>query len=104
VPEARREYDAHGLPYVDVDDAAARSGLLDRYCTEIGRDPASITRSFHARVSYEDPAATRDAVGAAVDAAFTHVVLGLPAPSRRIAVPRGGLIGSSRVRSLGFGR
>jgi alkanesulfonate monooxygenase SsuD/methylene tetrahydromethanopterin reductase-like flavin-dependent oxidoreductase (luciferase family) len=72
--------DVWNIAGVDIDDAAARSALLDRYCTEIGRDPASITRSFHVRVSYEDPAATRDAVGAAVDAAFTHVVLSLPAP------------------------
>jgi len=72
--------DVWNIAGVDIDDATARSALLDRYCTEIGRDPASITRSFHVRVSYEDPAATRDAVGAATDAGFTHVVLSLPAP------------------------
>jgi alkanesulfonate monooxygenase SsuD/methylene tetrahydromethanopterin reductase-like flavin-dependent oxidoreductase (luciferase family) len=72
--------DVWNIAGVDIDDAAARSALLDRYCTEIGRGPASITRSFHVLVSYEDPTATRDAVGAAVDAAFTHVVLSLPAP------------------------
>jgi alkanesulfonate monooxygenase SsuD/methylene tetrahydromethanopterin reductase-like flavin-dependent oxidoreductase (luciferase family) len=72
--------DVWNIAGVDIDDAAARSALLDGYCTEIGRDPASITRSFHLRVSYQDPAATRDAVRAAVDAAFTHVVLSLLAP------------------------
>ena len=72
--------DVWNIAGVDIDDATARSALLDRYCTEIGRNPASITRSFHVRVSYEDPAATRDAVGAATDAGFTHVVLSLPAP------------------------
>ncbi len=157
VPEARREYDAHGLPYVDfadsvdalaeactvikrlwtesepfdfdgrhvrlvgafgnpkpvqqprppiliagrtarvlrvvaehadvwniagvaVDDAKTRSGLLDRYCSEIGRQPASITRSFHVPVSYDDPATTRDTVAAAIDAGFNHVVLSLSTP------------------------
>ena len=72
--------DVWNIAGVDIDDAAARSALLDRYCTEIGRDPASIIRSFHVRVSYEDPAGTRDAVGGAIDAGFRHVVLSLPAP------------------------
>ena len=36
-------------PGGDIDDAIARSALLDRYCAEIGRDPASITRSIHLR-------------------------------------------------------
>ena len=31
----------------DIADAAQRSALLDRYCTELGRDPAAITRSIH---------------------------------------------------------
>ena len=30
----------------DIDDLVGRSALLDRYCAEIGRDPASITRSI----------------------------------------------------------
>lgn len=63
-----------------VTDAAARSALLDRYCVEIGRDPASITRSIHLPVSYDRPAATRAAIAEAIDAGFGHVVLGLPAP------------------------
>jgi alkanesulfonate monooxygenase SsuD/methylene tetrahydromethanopterin reductase-like flavin-dependent oxidoreductase (luciferase family) len=72
--------DVWNIAGVNIDDAAARSALLDRYCTLNGRDPASITRSFHVRVSYEDPAATRDTVGAAIDAGFTHLVLSLPTP------------------------
>jgi hypothetical protein len=64
----------------DIDDVARRSALLDRYCTEIGRDPASITRPIHLPASYDEPGATRDAIGEAVDAGFGHVVLGLPAP------------------------
>jgi hypothetical protein len=31
-------------------------------------------------VSYDDPDATRSAVGAALDAGFSHLVLGLSAP------------------------
>ncbi|WP_020388913.1 LLM class flavin-dependent oxidoreductase [Kribbella catacumbae] len=64
----------------DLDDAVSRSALLDRYCAEIGRDPASITRSIHLPVSYEDPAVTRDAIAKATGAGFQHVVLSLPAP------------------------
>jgi alkanesulfonate monooxygenase SsuD/methylene tetrahydromethanopterin reductase-like flavin-dependent oxidoreductase (luciferase family) len=72
--------DVWNIPGGDLADAVERSALLDRYCTEIGRDPATITRSMHLSVSYDQPAATRDAIAAAVDAKFQHIVLGLPAP------------------------
>ena len=72
--------DLWNVPGGDLDDVASRSALLDRYCAEIGRDPASITRSIHLPVSYDDPAATGQAVEAALGAGFGHVVLGLPAP------------------------
>jgi alkanesulfonate monooxygenase SsuD/methylene tetrahydromethanopterin reductase-like flavin-dependent oxidoreductase (luciferase family) len=64
----------------DIADLAARSALLDRYCAEIGRDPATITRSIHLAVSYDEPRATRDAIAQAIDAGFGHFVLSLPAP------------------------
>jgi alkanesulfonate monooxygenase SsuD/methylene tetrahydromethanopterin reductase-like flavin-dependent oxidoreductase (luciferase family) len=63
-----------------MDETEARSALLDRYCLEIDRDPASITRSTNVRVDYQDPAATRDAVAAVLGAGFTHIVLSLGAP------------------------
>ncbi|WP_020495566.1 LLM class flavin-dependent oxidoreductase [Sciscionella marina] len=72
--------DLWNVPGGDIADVRARSALLDRYCTEIGRDPASITRSIHLPVSYEDPGRTRDAIGAAIEAGFGHIVLGLDAP------------------------
>lgn len=72
--------DVWNIAGVDVNDAKTRSGLLDRYCSEIGRQPASITRSFHVPVSYDDPATTRDTVAAAIDAGFNHVVLSLSTP------------------------
>ncbi|MFV2178493.1 hypothetical protein ACFHW2_21915 [Actinomadura sp. LOL_016] len=68
------------IPGGDIADAADRSALLDRYCAEIGRDPASVTRSIHLPVSPDRPGATRDAIGEALDAGFAHIVLGLPAP------------------------
>jgi hypothetical protein len=64
----------------NIDDLLGRSALLDRFCAEIGRDPAEITRSIHLPLDYDRPGATRDAIGAALEAGFGHVILGLPAP------------------------
>jgi alkanesulfonate monooxygenase SsuD/methylene tetrahydromethanopterin reductase-like flavin-dependent oxidoreductase (luciferase family) len=72
--------DQWNIPGSNLADAVQRSALLDRLCTEIGRDPASITRSIHLRVSYEQIDATRTAIANAIDAGFRHIVLGLPAP------------------------
>jgi len=64
----------------NMEDLLGRSALLDLFCAEIGRDPGEITRSIHLPVDYDRPAATRDAIGAALEAGFGHVILGLPAP------------------------
>jgi alkanesulfonate monooxygenase SsuD/methylene tetrahydromethanopterin reductase-like flavin-dependent oxidoreductase (luciferase family) len=72
--------DLWNIPGGDIDDVISRSALLDRYCTEIGRDPAWVTRSIHLPVSYDQPSITQDAIGEAIDAGFRHIVLGLPAP------------------------
>jgi alkanesulfonate monooxygenase SsuD/methylene tetrahydromethanopterin reductase-like flavin-dependent oxidoreductase (luciferase family) len=72
--------DLWNIPGGDIDDVVRRSALLDRYCDEIGRDPASITRSIYLSVSYDQPGSTRDAIDQAIDAGFRHIVLGLPAP------------------------
>ena len=67
-------------PGNDLADAQERSSLLDRFCSELGRDPQTITRSLVQPVDYGDPAETRAAVTRAVDAGFDHVVLSLPSP------------------------
>jgi alkanesulfonate monooxygenase SsuD/methylene tetrahydromethanopterin reductase-like flavin-dependent oxidoreductase (luciferase family) len=72
--------DLWNVPGGDIDDAVRRGALLDRFCAEIGRDPASITRSVVLPVSYDHPGNTRDAIAEAVDAGFGHIVLSLPAP------------------------
>jgi alkanesulfonate monooxygenase SsuD/methylene tetrahydromethanopterin reductase-like flavin-dependent oxidoreductase (luciferase family) len=72
--------DIWNIPGGDIQDCIQRSGLLDRYCAEIGRDPEAITRSIHLRVSYEAPDSTRAAILEATDAGFTHITLGVPAP------------------------
>lgn len=77
---AAEHADVWNIPGGDVEDAVRRSALLDRYCTEIGRDPRAVTRSMHLPVSYERPATTRAAIVEAINAGFPHIILGLPAP------------------------
>jgi alkanesulfonate monooxygenase SsuD/methylene tetrahydromethanopterin reductase-like flavin-dependent oxidoreductase (luciferase family) len=77
---AAEHADLWNIPGGDIDDAVRRSALLERYCTEISRDPASITRSIHLPVSYDEPSSTRNAIGEATGAGFGHIVLGLPDP------------------------
>jgi alkanesulfonate monooxygenase SsuD/methylene tetrahydromethanopterin reductase-like flavin-dependent oxidoreductase (luciferase family) len=72
--------DVWNIPGGDIDDAVRRGALLDSFCAEIGRDPASITRSIFLPVSYDHPGSTRDSIAEAVDAGFQHVVLGLAVP------------------------
>jgi alkanesulfonate monooxygenase SsuD/methylene tetrahydromethanopterin reductase-like flavin-dependent oxidoreductase (luciferase family) len=72
--------DVWNIPGGDRDDAIARGALLDRYCAEIGRDPAAITRSIYLPISYDQPNIAKDAIGAAINAGLRHIVLGLPAP------------------------
>jgi alkanesulfonate monooxygenase SsuD/methylene tetrahydromethanopterin reductase-like flavin-dependent oxidoreductase (luciferase family) len=72
--------DVWNIPGGDIDDVVGRGALLDRYCNEIGRDPASITRSIHLPVSCDRPGDTRDAIAEAVDAGFEHFVLSVPPP------------------------
>lgn len=72
--------DIWNIPGGDIEDMASRSALLDGYCAEIGRDPEEITRSTVLGVSYDQPEQTRAAVKEAVDAGFSHIVLGLSTP------------------------
>jgi alkanesulfonate monooxygenase SsuD/methylene tetrahydromethanopterin reductase-like flavin-dependent oxidoreductase (luciferase family) len=72
--------DIWNMPGGEIDDAISRSALLDRLCAEVGRDPATITRSVVLPASYDEPAATRAAIDGAVGAGFTHIVLSLAPP------------------------
>ena len=73
--------DVWNVPGGDIADAIERSALLDRFCIDIGRDPAAITRSIVlTSISYDDPSAGRAAIGEALDAGFPHVIVSLPAP------------------------
>jgi alkanesulfonate monooxygenase SsuD/methylene tetrahydromethanopterin reductase-like flavin-dependent oxidoreductase (luciferase family) len=72
--------DVWNIPGGDIADAVRRSAMLDRFCAEIGRDPAAITRSIFLPVSYDRPGGARDSISEATGAGFTHIILGLPAP------------------------
>ena len=73
--------DVWNVPGGDIADAVERSAILDRFCVEIGRDPAEITRSIVlTSIGYDDPTAGRAAIAEALDAGFPHVIVSLPAP------------------------
>ena len=72
--------DRRNMPGGSIDDAISRCAALDRLCAEIGRDPTEITRSIVLPVSYEQPADTLDAIRAALDGGFSHIVLSLGGP------------------------
>ena len=72
--------DVWNMPGGDLANAVSRSASLDRACAEIGRDPASITRSIPLPVSYDHPDSTRDTIARFLDAGFRHIALSLPAP------------------------
>ncbi|MDQ2894365.1 MAG: LLM class flavin-dependent oxidoreductase [Actinomycetota bacterium] len=77
---AAEHADLWNIPGANLADAIQRSALLDRLCAEIGRDPASITRSIHLQVSYDQAVTTRESIAKAIDAGFEHIIMGLPAP------------------------
>ncbi|WUL70218.1 LLM class flavin-dependent oxidoreductase [Amycolatopsis sp. NBC_00345] len=77
---AAEHADRWNIPGGDLEDAVSRSAMLDRYCEDIGRDPAEITRSIFLSVSYDQPETTREAIREATGAGFSHVILGLSSP------------------------
>ncbi|BBG02526.1 MULTISPECIES: LLM class flavin-dependent oxidoreductase [Pseudonocardia] len=74
-----RHADLWNVP-ADLDGAVARGAVLDRLCAQIGRDPATITRSTMVAIDPGDATRTRDRLARAHDAGFSHLVMGLPVP------------------------
>lgn len=68
------------MPGGDLDDCVERSARLDRLCIEIGRDPATLTRSVVLPFSPDRPRATRDASDMVLDGGFTRIILGVGPP------------------------
>ncbi|HEV7207175.1 MAG TPA: LLM class flavin-dependent oxidoreductase [Mycobacteriales bacterium] len=77
---AAEHADVWNYPGDDIDDAVRRGVIVDRFCEEIGRDPATLTRSLVIPVRYDEASATRDAIKGAIGAGFPHIVLSLPSP------------------------
>jgi alkanesulfonate monooxygenase SsuD/methylene tetrahydromethanopterin reductase-like flavin-dependent oxidoreductase (luciferase family) len=77
---AAEHADLWNFPGGTVGEIVQRGTRLDRYCAEIGRDPAAIARSVTVPVSYDKPAATRETIREALDAGIGHIILALAAP------------------------
>ncbi|MEO7125991.1 MAG: LLM class flavin-dependent oxidoreductase [Nakamurella sp.] len=77
---AAKHADVWNIPGGDIEDATERAAALNRFCTDIGRDPAAITHSMFLPVSYDRPHTTGAAITEALEAGFGHIVLGLSPP------------------------
>ena len=63
-------------PLGTVEEFQQKNGVLDRYCAEIGRDPATLVRSVQILIDpRENPAPTRQTVQDFIAAGATHLVL-----------------------------
>jgi alkanesulfonate monooxygenase SsuD/methylene tetrahydromethanopterin reductase-like flavin-dependent oxidoreductase (luciferase family) len=69
-----------GPPHASVEFVTDRSRVLDRHCADIGRDPASITRSVQLLFAVGDAAEVRATIAALVGAGFRHVALAVRPP------------------------
>jgi F420-dependent oxidoreductase-like protein len=54
--------------------------VLDGYCKEIGRDPATIQRSIQQRINYDDLGASVENIRPYIEAGARHIILNLTAP------------------------
>ena len=57
-----------------------KCAILDQHCAEIGRDPATITRSIQVRTNLNDPESAREAFRGYIEAGATHLVVILTPP------------------------
>jgi alkanesulfonate monooxygenase SsuD/methylene tetrahydromethanopterin reductase-like flavin-dependent oxidoreductase (luciferase family) len=63
-------------PLGTVEEFQQKNAVLDRYCAEIGRDPATIVRSVQFLIDpRENPAASRQTIQDFIAAGATHLVL-----------------------------
>lgn len=69
-----------GPPHASLEFITERNRALDQFCADIGRDPASITRSVQLLIAAADPAGVRATVLAAIGAGFDHIVLAVRPP------------------------
>jgi alkanesulfonate monooxygenase SsuD/methylene tetrahydromethanopterin reductase-like flavin-dependent oxidoreductase (luciferase family) len=69
-----------GPPHATVEFVTERSRVLDQHCADIGRDPASITRSVQLLFQTADAASVRVMIGQLIAAGFGHIVLAVRPP------------------------
>jgi alkanesulfonate monooxygenase SsuD/methylene tetrahydromethanopterin reductase-like flavin-dependent oxidoreductase (luciferase family) len=69
-----------GPPHASLEFVTERSRVLDRHCADIGRDPATITRSVQLVFAADDPASVRRTVQGVIAAGFRHIVLAVRPP------------------------
>jgi alkanesulfonate monooxygenase SsuD/methylene tetrahydromethanopterin reductase-like flavin-dependent oxidoreductase (luciferase family) len=63
-------------PFSMVEEFQQKNAILDRYCAEIGRDPATLVRSVQFLIDpREDPAASRQTIQDFIAMGATHLVL-----------------------------
>jgi F420-dependent oxidoreductase-like protein len=67
-------------PRGSAEELEHKTGVLQRHCADIGRDPASIRVSVQPVVNYDDLRGTTDTVKRFVDGGATHIVLNLRPP------------------------
>lgn len=69
-----------GPPHASLEFVTERSRVLDQHCADIGRDPASLTRSVQLLFTTDDVTSVRTTIGELIDAGFRHIVLAIRPP------------------------
>jgi alkanesulfonate monooxygenase SsuD/methylene tetrahydromethanopterin reductase-like flavin-dependent oxidoreductase (luciferase family) len=80
VAEQADIWNVPGPPHASMEFLAERSRVLDQHCADIGRDPASVTRSVQLVIPPDDAAGIRATVTGLVDAGFRHIVFAVRPP------------------------
>jgi alkanesulfonate monooxygenase SsuD/methylene tetrahydromethanopterin reductase-like flavin-dependent oxidoreductase (luciferase family) len=70
-----------GPPHGSVEFVTERSRVLDQHCMDIGRDPASITRSVQLLFTTDEAASARETIAELIEAGFRHIVLAVRPPA-----------------------
>ncbi|MGW4488781.1 LLM class flavin-dependent oxidoreductase [Amycolatopsis sp. NPDC004368] len=88
------------LPGTPVDELRRLSGVLDRHCAEIGRDPATVRRAVQFRLGATPEETLREA-RTHLEAGFTDLVLMLPSAGDTVGRAKEAAALLPRLRELG---
>jgi alkanesulfonate monooxygenase SsuD/methylene tetrahydromethanopterin reductase-like flavin-dependent oxidoreductase (luciferase family) len=81
VAEQADIWNVPGPPHASEDFLAERSRVLDQHCADVGRDPASVTRSVQMVITTDDAASNRATIARLISAGFRHIVVGVRPPA-----------------------